>query len=92
MHNNEEAKRTGDPELVISRQKSRKNIRGGFLRPPLHIDKWRKYGQKKRDTAVMGAEFVDLPMIPLGLSVFPNMVLHFDIGREVNQCPREGHD
>ncbi len=39
--------------------------------------------EKKRDTAVMGAEFVDLPMIPLrGLSVFPNMVLHFDIGRE----------
>ena len=29
------------------------------------------------------AEYVDLPMIPLrGLSVFPNMVLHFDIGRE----------
>jgi len=29
------------------------------------------------------AEFVELPMIPLrGLSVFPNMVLHFDIGRE----------
>ena len=29
------------------------------------------------------AEFMDLPMIPLrGLSVFPNMVLHFDIGRE----------
>ena len=28
-------------------------------------------------------EVVDLPMIPLrGLSVFPNMVLHFDIGRE----------
>ncbi len=39
--------------------------------------------EKRRDTAVMGAEFVDLPMIPLrGLSVFPNMVLHFDIGRE----------
>ena len=29
------------------------------------------------------SEVVDLPMIPLrGLSVFPNMVLHFDIGRE----------
>ena len=29
------------------------------------------------------AEFLELPMIPLrGLSVFPNMVLHFDIGRE----------
>ena len=29
------------------------------------------------------AEFMELPMIPLrGLSVFPNMVLHFDIGRE----------
>ncbi len=39
--------------------------------------------ERKRDTAVTGAEFVDLPMIPLrGLSVFPNMVLHFDIGRE----------
>ena len=26
---------------------------------------------------------MELPMIPLrGLSVFPNMVLHFDIGRE----------
>ena len=29
------------------------------------------------------SEVVDLPMIPLrGLSIFPNMVLHFDIGRE----------
>ena len=28
-------------------------------------------------------QVMDLPMIPLrGLSVFPNMVLHFDIGRE----------
>ena len=36
-----------------------------------------------RDNKIMGAEFVELPMIPLrGLSVFPNMVLHFDIGRE----------
>ena len=28
-------------------------------------------------------DIMELPMIPLrGLSVFPNMVLHFDIGRE----------
>ena len=37
----------------------------------------------KKDINITGAEFVELPMIPLrGLSVFPNMVLHFDIGRE----------
>ena len=39
--------------------------------------------EKSRDIAILKAEFLDLPMIPLrGLSVFPNMVLHFDIGRE----------
>ncbi|MDO4869957.1 MAG: endopeptidase La [Bacillota bacterium] len=39
--------------------------------------------EKNRDRAIVEAEFLDLPMIPLrGLSVFPNMVLHFDIGRE----------
>ena len=39
--------------------------------------------EKNRDKAILAAEFLDLPMIPLrGLSVFPNMVLHFDIGRE----------
>ena len=33
--------------------------------------------------SVENSDVVDLPMIPLrGLSVFPNMVLHFDIGRE----------
>ncbi|MCQ2545806.1 MAG: hypothetical protein MJ144_05180, partial [Clostridia bacterium] len=37
----------------------------------------------KKDSNIINAEFVELPMIPLrGLSVFPNMVLHFDIGRE----------
>ena len=39
--------------------------------------------EKTRDRAIIEADFLDLPMIPLrGLSVFPNMVLHFDIGRE----------
>ena len=39
--------------------------------------------EKTRDRAILEAEYLDLPMIPLrGLSVFPNMVLHFDIGRE----------
>ena len=39
--------------------------------------------EKNRDRAIIEADFLDLPMIPLrGLSVFPNMVLHFDIGRE----------
>lgn len=37
----------------------------------------------KKNMNVLDAEFLELPMIPLrGLSVFPNMVLHFDIGRE----------
>jgi ATP-dependent Lon protease len=36
-----------------------------------------------KDRLLMDQESIDLPMIPLrGLSVFPNMVLHFDIGRE----------
>lgn len=36
-----------------------------------------------RDTFLEEEEELVLPMIPLrGLSVFPNMVLHFDIGRE----------
>ncbi len=35
------------------------------------------------DTDILDGEMMELPMIPLrGLSVFPNMVLHFDIGRE----------
>lgn len=39
--------------------------------------------EKRKDMNITDAEFVELPMIPLrGLSVFPNMVLHFDIGRE----------
>ena len=36
-----------------------------------------------RDKVLFGEQTIDLPMIPLrGLTVFPNMVLHFDIGRE----------
>ena len=36
-----------------------------------------------KDRFIFENETIDLPMIPLrGLSVFPNMVLHFDIGRE----------
>ncbi len=36
-----------------------------------------------RDKLIFEKETIELPMIPLrGLSVFPNMVLHFDIGRE----------
>ena len=28
-------------------------------------------------------EYIRLPLIPLrGLTIFPNMVLHFDVGRE----------
>ena len=39
--------------------------------------------ENRKNNHFADAEFVDLPMIPLrGLSVFPNMVLHFDIGRE----------
>lgn len=39
--------------------------------------------ENKKSMNVLDAEFLELPMIPLrGLSVFPNMVLHFDIGRE----------
>ena len=38
---------------------------------------------QEEEVSIEEAEVVDLPMIPLrGLSVFPNMVLHFDIGRE----------
>lgn len=36
-----------------------------------------------KDRVIFENETMDLPMIPLrGLSVFPGMVLHFDIGRE----------
>ena len=36
-----------------------------------------------RDNIIFVNQTIDLPMIPLrGLSIFPNMVLHFDIGRE----------
>ena len=39
--------------------------------------------ENRKNINITDAEFVELPMIPLrGLSVFPNMVLHFDIGRE----------
>ena len=39
--------------------------------------------ENRKNNHFADAEFVELPMIPLrGLSVFPNMVLHFDIGRE----------
>ena len=40
-------------------------------------------GENRKNNHFGDAEFVELPMIPRrGLSVFPNMVLHFDIGRE----------
>ncbi len=43
---------------------------------PIEIDENKTNDMMEEDT-------MDLPMIPLrGLSVFPNMVLHFDIGRE----------
>ncbi len=36
-----------------------------------------------KDRYIFDHDTIDLPMIPLrGLSVFPNVVLHFDIGRE----------
>ena len=39
--------------------------------------------ENRKNINFADAEFVELPIIPLrGLSVFPNMVLHFDIGRE----------
>ena len=39
--------------------------------------------ENRKDINIMEEEYRELPMIPLrGLSVFPNMVLHFDIGRE----------
>ncbi len=38
---------------------------------------------EEKDNLIFEKETIDLPMIPLrGLSVFPSMVLHFDIGRE----------
>ena len=27
-----------------------------------------------------------------GVLVFPNMVIHLDVGANVHQCPGEGHD
>ncbi len=39
--------------------------------------------EEKKDVDLLDTDELVLPMIPLrGLSVFPNMVLHFDIGRE----------
>ena len=39
--------------------------------------------EENKDIDILELESIVLPMIPLrGLSVFPNMVLHFDIGRE----------
>ena len=39
--------------------------------------------EKAAEQNVLDEDIMELPMIPLrGLSVFPNMVLHFDIGRE----------
>ena len=36
-----------------------------------------------KEKIIFEGEYIDLPVIPLrGLAVFPNMVLHFDIGRE----------
>ncbi len=38
---------------------------------------------EEREKIIFDGEPIDLPVIPLrGLAVFPNMVLHFDIGRE----------
>ena len=38
--------------------------------------------EKTLDENTLDSDVMELPMIPLrGLSVFPNMVLHFDIGR-----------
>ena len=44
------------------------------------------------DSDVLDDSVMELPMIPLrGLSIFPNMVLHFDIGREksINALERQ---
>ena len=39
--------------------------------------------EENKEIDILELESIVLPMIPLrGLSVFPNMVLHFDIGRE----------
>ncbi|MEE0746295.1 MAG: LON peptidase substrate-binding domain-containing protein, partial [Anaerovoracaceae bacterium] len=39
--------------------------------------------EERMENDFLDDEMMELPMIPLrGLSVFPNMVLHFDIGRE----------
>ncbi len=39
--------------------------------------------EKRIESDFLDDEIMELPMIPLrGLSIFPNMVLHFDIGRE----------
>ena len=41
------------------------------------------FEEPEQDTKTTDEEVLTLPMIALrGLSVFPNMVLHFDIGRE----------
>lgn len=42
-----------------------------------------KTEQQSTEENILEEDIMELPMIPLrGLSVFPNMVLHFDIGRE----------
>ena len=42
-----------------------------------------KTEQQLTEENILDDDVMELPMIPLrGLSVFPNMVLHFDIGRE----------
>ncbi len=47
------------------------------------VDIDNKKDEKRIESDFLDDEIMELPMIPLrGLSIFPNMVLHFDIGRE----------
>lgn len=47
------------------------------------VDIDNKKDEKRIESDFLDDEMMELPMIPLrGLSIFPNMVLHFDIGRE----------
>ncbi len=47
------------------------------------VDIDNKKVEKRIESDFLDDEIMELPMIPLrGLSIFPNMVLHFDIGRE----------
>lgn len=52
---------------------------------PVDIDENKEMETEEHvnDAGLPDGDIMELPMIPLrGLSVFPNMVLHFDIGRE----------